>query len=130
MTRREFPRSIKVAVIRRSTRNGLVYCEACGAQAKRWQIDHVRPDGLLGEPTLANAMLICEPCWREKNPKDARDIAKAKRREARHIGAKPAPAAKIANRGFARPEKPERHEKTTPSAIGPSAIARRFGLEY
>lgn len=128
MTRREFPRSIKVAVIRRSTRNGLVYCEACGAQAKRWQIDHVRPDGLLGEPILANAMLICEPCWCVKNPKDTRDIAKAKRRESKHLGAMAAPATKIANRGFPKADKPNRPAKTAPANIGPSAIARRFGL--
>ena len=49
MARREFPRSVKVAVIRRATRGGIVFCEKCGAMAKRWQIDHVRPDGLLGD---------------------------------------------------------------------------------
>lgn len=40
MARREFPRAVKVAVIKRSTRDGAVYCEKCGALAKRWQIDH------------------------------------------------------------------------------------------
>ena len=102
MTRREFPRSVKVAVVKRATRESVVYCEACGAQAKRWQIDHVRPDGLGGDPVLANAMLICEACFGAKNPADTRTIAKAKRREARHIGVKTPPAIQIKSRGFTK----------------------------
>ena len=87
MTRREFPKSVRVAVIKRATKNSAVYCEACGALAKRFQIDHVRADGLLGEPKIENAQLICEACWAVKNPKDTTAIAKAKRREAKHLGA-------------------------------------------
>ncbi len=102
MTRREFPRSVKVAVVKRATRESVVYCEACCAQAKRWQIDHVRPDGLGGDPTLGNAMLICEACFSAKNPADTRAIAKAKRREARHIGVKTPPAVQIKSRGFTK----------------------------
>lgn len=85
MSRREFPRAVRVAVIKRATRDSVVYCEKCGALAKRWQIDHVRPDGLLGEPALDNAMLICEPCWAVKNPADTSAIADAKRKEASHL---------------------------------------------
>lgn len=85
--RREFSRSIKVAVIKRATRDGVVYCETCKLPTKGgWQIDHVRADGLLGEPVLSNASLICEPCWRTKNPSDTTKIARAKRREAVHLG--------------------------------------------
>jgi hypothetical protein len=87
MARREFPKSVRVAVIKRATKNSAVYCEACGTLAKRFQIDHVRADGLLGEPTLENAQLICEACWAVKNPKDTTAIAQAKRREAKHLGA-------------------------------------------
>ena len=107
MARREFPRSIKVAVIKRATRDGVVYCEGsgCGLPAKKWQIDHIRPDGLLGEPTIENAQLLCDVCYGVKNPKDTTAIARAKRREAKAIGAVTPPAHPIKSRGFEAPEK-------------------------
>src|SRR5690348_4917042 len=86
MSRREFPRSVKTEVVKRATSNGVIYCESCKLPAKKWQIDHVRPDGLGGEPILKNAMLICEVCFGVKNPDDTRKIAKAKRREAKRLG--------------------------------------------
>ena len=110
MARREFPRSVKVAVIRRATRGGIVFCEKCGAMAKRWQIDHVRPDGLLGDPTIENAQLIGECCYVEKNADDTAKIAKAKRREAAHIGAKIAPVKPIQSAGFAKSERAAKRE--------------------
>ena len=110
MARREFPKSVKVAVTKRAMREGVVYCEKCGAQAKRWQIDHVRPDGLGGEPTLENAMLICQPCFEEKNPKDASAIAHAKRREAKDLRAVK-PKGQIKSAGFAPSDKPKREQK-------------------
>jgi 5-methylcytosine-specific restriction protein A len=89
--RREFPRSVKVAVIKRATINGTVFCERCGNLAMRFEIDHNNPDGLGGEPTLSNAVLLCRPCHAEKTKRDVASIAKAKRREAAHVGAtKPA----------------------------------------
>lgn len=89
MTRREFPTSVRVAVIKRaSDPQGRIYCESCGALVKRFQVDHVRPDGLLGEPTLENAQLLGECCFAPKNAKDTTDIARAKRREAKALGAK------------------------------------------
>lgn len=88
MSRREFPTSVRVAIIKRSTHGAAIYCEYCTLPTKRFQIDHVRADGLLGEPTIENAMLICESCWRIKNPDDASKIAEAKRREASHLGAR------------------------------------------
>jgi hypothetical protein len=97
--RREFPRSVRVAVIKRATRNGVVYCELCGLPAKKFQVDHARADGLAGDPTLENAQLLGECCYVPKNADDAAKIAKARRREAAHLGAW-RPAAKIASRGF------------------------------
>lgn len=125
MARREFPRAIKVAVIKRATRDSVVYCEACQLPAKKWQIDHVRPDGLLGEPTIDNAQLICEACFGIKNPADTTAIARAKRREAAHIGARTVPVRKIANRGFAKSEKAARRVEK-PKLAMPSEIQRRF----
>lgn len=87
--RREFPTSVRVAVIKRASDDqGRIYCEGCGALVKRFQVDHVRPDGLLGEPTLENAQLLGECCFAPKNAKDTSDIARAKRREAKALGAK------------------------------------------
>ena len=87
--RREFSRAIKVAVVRRATKDGVTYCEGCGALAKKWQIDHVRADGLLGEPTLENAQLLGSCCYGPKNAEDAGYVAEAKRREQRDLGLRP-----------------------------------------
>ena len=122
MTRREFPRAVRVAVIKRATKDSIVYCEACKGLAKRFQIDHIRPDGLLGEPTLSNAMLICQSCWEVKNPQDTKTIAKAKRREAKHVGADK-PKGTLKGRQFDKAER--KHEGREP-ANGMSEIARRF----
>src|SRR5271166_1899784 len=86
--RREFPRAVKVAAVKRATRDGNVICEQCGAMAKAWEIDHAIADGLLGEPTLSNAVVLCRPCHAEKTKADVGAIAQAKRREAAHIGAR------------------------------------------
>ena len=104
MPRREFSKAIKVAVIRRAGATGMILCEKCGALARRWQIDHIRPDGLLGEPTLENAQLLGECCYVPKNADDTKTIAKAKRREAKHLGiSRKGPA--IPSRGFPKAEK-------------------------
>ncbi len=101
MARREFPRPVRVQVIKRCSRDGVVYCEGCSLPAKKWQIDHIRADGLLGEPTLKNAQLLCQVCFGVKNPQDTKAVAKAKRREAASLGAKAAPKAPIRSAGFA-----------------------------
>lgn len=105
MARREFPRSVKVAAIKRATVNGVQFCERCGNLCVSFEIDHATPDGLGGEPALANAVLLCKPCHREKTAGDIGKIAKAKRVEAKHVGAT-RPKAKIKSRGFAPTAKP------------------------
>ena len=102
-SRSEFPKAVRVAVIKRATdAAGTIRCEQCNGVAKRFQIDHINPDGLTGKPTLENAKLLCDvPCHREKTAKDVADIAKAKRREVDHLRANPAPAKKLAGPGFA-----------------------------
>ena len=129
MTRRNFTKFVKVSVIKRATRNGVVYCEDCGLPCRKFQIDHVIADSHGGKPTIENASLICAACYGVKNPKDTTIAAKIKRQESKHLGAKATPAAKIANRGFPKADKAPRIEKTTPAEIGPSAIARRFGIQ-
>ena len=100
MARQEFHRSVKVAAIKRATINGEVYCESCGCMTKgKFEIDHIRPDGLLGEPTIQNARILCAPCHKEKTKSDVGAIAKAKRLEAAHLG------VRKSGRGFAKREK-------------------------
>ena len=105
MARKEFSKAVKVAVIKRATVDGQVYCEECGSLTKgRFDIDHIRADGLLGEPTIENARLLCSPCHAEKTKTDVAAIAKAKRREALHLGVRKKPS--FVSRGFTKYEKP------------------------
>ena len=99
-SRREFPRSVRIEVVRRAVRNGIVCCEKCGAFAKRYQIDHIIADALGGEPVLENAQLLCEFCYPPKNAADAEAIARAKRREAEFLSANPPPRRPLLSRGF------------------------------
>jgi hypothetical protein len=124
MPRREFPTSVRVQVIKRATRGNVIYCEKCGAQAKRFQIDHVRADGLLGDPTLENSQLLGECCYAPKNADDTSKIAKAKRREATALGAT-RPAATIPSRGFTPSQRDvERAQRPAKVALPPKEIYR------
>jgi len=107
--RREFPKAVKISVIKRATRNGQTFCEQCGLPARKWQIDHCRPDGLLGEPTIENAQLLGECCYMPKNADDTSKIAKAKRREAAFLGVRKSPS--FQSRGFA-PKTPRERTMT------------------
>ena len=108
MTRREFTTAIKTAVRKRATRGTVVYCEKCRLPAKKFQIDHVIPDALGGEPVIENAQLLCDVCYGVKNPEDTTAAAKAKRREASHLSTAPPPAKKIESRGFAHYQRPSK----------------------
>lgn len=102
MTRREFPTRIKVVVIKRATIDNVVYCEACKSPTRRFQIDHINPDGLTGEPVIENAQLLCDGCYAVKNPQDTSAIAKAKRREAAHLNARTRPKIELKGAPFAK----------------------------
>lgn len=100
MARREFPKAVKVAAVKRATHDGKLFCEGCGCLVTgRFEIDHIRADGLLGENTLENARVLCSPCHKEKTKSDVGAIAKAKRLEAAHLG------VRKNGRGFPRREK-------------------------
>ena len=116
MARCEFPRTVKVEVVKRATRGNSVYCEACGLPAKKFQIDHVIADAHGGKPVIENAMLICEPCFSIKNPKDTTIAAKLKRQEEKHLGAI-RPKAKIA-------APPKRERQSKPGVVRQWAIYR------
>lgn len=103
--RREFSKAVKVAAVKRATRDGQVYCEKCGCLAKQWEIDHANADGLTGEPTLENATVLCAPCHKEKTKNDVKAIARAKRREAAHLGVRKKPTLKSADFPAAEPQR-------------------------
>ena len=125
MTRREFSTAVKVAVVKRATLNGLVYCDGCGLPTRDYRIDHKRADGLLGDPTLENAQLLGKCCYAAKDAADTTAIAKAKRREARTLGVKPPGASKSRSAGFRKFAKPPRvgAERIDKSAL--PALPRR-----
>jgi 5-methylcytosine-specific restriction protein A len=121
MARKEFSKAVKVAAIKRATRDGVTFCEECGCLAKSWEIDHANPDGLTGEPTLENAVLLCVPCHREKTRADVGKIAKAKRREAAHLGVRKEPTLKSAPMPKAEPQR-----KATKPLAKPSLPPRQI----
>ena len=102
MSRREFDKKTSVVIIKRATVNGVVRCEECHGEAMRHHIDHTDPDAMQIDKskklTAEEGRLLCIPCHKEKTRKDVADIAKAKRREAAHLGAKTAP--KMQGRAF------------------------------
>lgn len=107
MPRKEFPRAVKVEVVKRATRNSVVYCECCGLPAKKWQIDHIVADAIGGQPVIDNAQLLGDCCYSVKNPQDTKRAAKAKRVEAYHTGVK-RPKGQIKSRGFDKKPRPEK----------------------
>lgn len=108
MPRKEFPRSVKVAAVKRAMRDCEVCCEQCGAMTKgRFEIDHVKEDYYGGEPTLENAQVLCRFCHSAKTAKNAKTIAKTRRLEANHVGAA-RPKGQIKSRGFPKKERKEK----------------------
>jgi 5-methylcytosine-specific restriction protein A len=87
MTRREFPPKVKVAAWDRCKGN----CEGCGAKLYpgKFAYDHDLPDGLGGEPVLANCRVLCTACHSIKSfTSDIPRMAKATRGKAKFVGAK------------------------------------------
>src|SRR5271163_1393366 len=129
--RREFPKAVKVQIIKRATRDSVIYCEQCGLPAKRFEIDHTIAENLVIDKskrlTAEDGQLLCigkGGCHTVKTAQhDAPAIATARKREAKHIGAAP-PAGEIKSRGFAPSDKPKR-EKREP-VPGVTGIARGF----
>ncbi|AWC25403.1 HNH endonuclease [Aminobacter sp. MSH1] len=97
MARMEFPRKIRRIIIERAAG----CCEQCKAKLKtgEGEIDHILPDALGGEPTVANGRLICRVCHAEKTAADIQRIRKADRQRDRANGAI-RPAATIKSQGF------------------------------
>lgn len=132
MSRTEFPERIKVKRLHFAefkcegivTRDDgeKVRCNATLARG-RVRFDHDNPDQLGGPATFENCRALCLICDKAKYTLDAANIAKAKRREATHIGAT-RPAGKIRSAGFA--ESAEKDRTLSKTAVGQPGIARQF----
>jgi 5-methylcytosine-specific restriction protein A len=108
--RREFPKSVRVEALKRCQDDkGIPRCEGCGAALKAgaFAFDHRNPDALTGEPTLSNCQVLCTVvCHPEKTRSDVAVIAKAKRREADHLGVRNTPSRPIGRRPRKLPKNP------------------------
>jgi hypothetical protein len=115
-------------------------CHLCGGivqAGEAWDLSHEIPLALGGPDDATNWRVAHRKCHRvETAEKDIPNIARAKRRQAAHLGAKPAPAKPIQSAGF-RPSAPQRKaSKVEPGgkleqlrALGAGEIARRYGAE-
>jgi hypothetical protein len=99
--RREFSRSVKVAIVKRATRNGTAFCELCHGSAAAFEIHHIDQDAMqvekAGVLTEADGVLLCKPCHKLASAAQAPVLAKVKRIEERHLGLKK-PKARIPRR--------------------------------
>jgi 5-methylcytosine-specific restriction endonuclease McrA len=73
--RTEFPQAIRKAAFARSCMpDGVPKCEApgCGRVIRAGHLifEHVQPDGLGGEPTMANIAVYCDVCADKKTRED------------------------------------------------------------
>lgn len=83
--RLEFPGKVRdKAALRAGGR-----CEKCGGVYTKPEFDHILPDALGGKPELANCMVLCRQCHKEKTAQDVKRIRKADRERRAHLGAKP-----------------------------------------
>lgn len=101
----EFSRTTKALAFQRA--NGKCEGENCGARLTvgKYEYDHENPDGLTGDNSLGNCVVLCLACHRDKTRADVANIARAKRVQARHIGAKRAAYRPIQSAPFQKREK-------------------------
>lgn len=107
MARREFTRAVYAQIVHRATVNGVVACEGCGLilGKKPYHIDHTIADALQIDKsrklTADDGKLLGVECCHDPKTReqDIPAIAKAKRREANHLGFE-APASKLKSAPF------------------------------
>ncbi len=91
------------------------------------EYDHQIPDQLGGQPTLENCICLCRAHHKIKTTtQDVPAIAKAKRREALHLGIKPMPATPIRSAGFRPTQKAiDRSKREPKQALPPKQLFRK-----
>lgn len=133
MKRREFTSDQRAQIVARATdAAGTIRCERCQLAQKpgSFEIDHILAEGMRPEVdkkvklTISDGQLLGKDCCHRgedgKTNDDVAKIAKAKRREAKHLGTK-RPAGKLKGRGFPASDKPER---ITKQPLPPRAMFR------
>ena len=129
MTRREFTASTKLEIIRRATdADGVIRCEECHGEANGGEVHHLEQDALqidkTAKLTAADGALLCRACHKEITKAQAPVLAKVKRVERKHVG------AKAARGSIPKPtsENDRRRVESVTVAVGVSEISRRFGM--
>ena len=92
--RREFPKEVYAQIVRRAMLpTGEIACEGCGLVLgkKKYHVDHTIPDALFLDKkrklTADDGKLLgVECCHAPKTKIDVKNIAEAKRREAKDLG--------------------------------------------
>jgi len=115
----EFPKPVYAQIVLRATNElGQIVCEGCGLVLgkKTYHVDHTIADGLFLDKkrklTTKDGKLLGEECCHKPKTKiDVANIARAKRREAKHLGITK-PAGKIHSAPFPKADKPKREGKT------------------
>lgn len=109
MRRREFSRAQKAQMLKRaSDEKGNIFCEGChlNITGKAVEFDHTIPEAMIIDKTkpltIEDGKALGRDCCHRapggKTAQDVADIAKAKRREAKHAGIRP--PSQIKSRGF------------------------------
>jgi len=94
-------------------------CHICGGEiqtGQKWDVEHVIPIAMGGDDELTNMRPAHAKCHRDKTDADIAAIAKAKRREIKHTGAKAPPKVKLRSKPF--PKAPAREPKHMPPRRG------------
>lgn len=121
MTRREFSRAQKAQMLKRaSDAKGIIHCEGCGLNitGKAVEFDHVIPEAMVIDKTkpltIEHGKALGRDCCHRapggKTAQDMANIAKAKRREANHLGIRP--PSRLKGAGF--PKAPAQRRATSP----------------
>lgn len=87
MARSEFSSAVRKAAWERS--KGRCEAEGCGIKVRvgGFQFDHIKPDGLDGEPTLENCAVLCSAHHHKKTVEEDRPLMqKADNIRAKHFG--------------------------------------------
>ena len=87
MTRRRFTELQRADIFMKA--HGVCHiCETPIKAGQRWDLEHIIPLAMGGEDGGDNLRPAHRKCHAAKTPIDQADIARAKRRHAKHIGAK------------------------------------------
>lgn len=117
MSRREFKRDVRVAIIKRSVVNGVPTCEwldngvRCGCQ-KGLALHHDTMDAMevdkTSKLTIDDGRMLCPPHHDPITKKQRKDLKRVQAAEARHLGDKDPRTQKIQSPGFPKAAKESR----------------------